>query len=197
METNELVKALRDCINKCDCATCEYRNVSDKFGEKFCFDVLMDRAADRIEKQEQQIQTLKRERDVAVEQAAMEIQELRNSLAVLGQANAALRDKVPEWIPVKEWLPEPETEVLIVCNRRGCRFVCPAIYEDGKMLTQDSDWNWNDLYDYGTYSEDDDDYFVPQGWWEDRQFTPDDVYNNPVDCEVTHWMPLPELPEEE
>ncbi len=109
----------------------------------------------------------------------------------------ALRDKVPEWIPVKERLPEPETEVLIVCNRRGCRFVCPAIYEDGKMLTQDSDWNWNDLYDYGTYSEDDDDYFVPQGWWEDRQFTPDDVYNNPVDCEVTHWMPLPELPEEE
>lgn len=165
METNELVKALRDCTNKCDCATCEYRNVSDEFGEKFSFDVLMDRAADRIEKQDAEIK--------------------------------ALRDKVPEWIPVSERLPEPETEVLIVCNRRGCRFVCPAIYEDGKMLTQDSDWNWNDLYDYGTYSEDDDDYFVPQGWWEDRQFTPDDVYNNPVDCEVTHWMPLPELPEEE
>ena len=59
METNELVKALRDCTNKCDCATCEYRNVSDEFGEKFCFDVLMDRAADRIEEQERQIQTLK------------------------------------------------------------------------------------------------------------------------------------------
>lgn len=59
METNELVKALRDCINLCDCATCEYRNVSDKFGEKFCFDVLMDRSADRTEEQERQIQTLK------------------------------------------------------------------------------------------------------------------------------------------
>lgn len=23
---------------------------------------------------------------------------------------------------------------------------------------------------------------------------PDDVYNNPVDCAVTHWMPLPESP---
>ncbi len=94
MDGNELVKALRDCINKCDCATCEYRNVSDKFGEKFCFDVLMDRAADLIEKQ------------------AIEIQELRNSLAVFGQANAALRDKVPEWIPVKERLPEIGVRVL-------------------------------------------------------------------------------------
>lgn len=59
METSELVKALRDCTNKCDCATCEYRNVSDKFEEKFCFDVLMDRATNLIEKQERQIQTLK------------------------------------------------------------------------------------------------------------------------------------------
>lgn len=47
---------------------------------------------------------------------------------------------------------------------------------------------------YGTYSEENDDYFVPKGWWENRQFTPDDVYNNPVDCAVTHWMPLPEPP---
>ena len=27
-----------------------------------------------------------------------------------------------------------------------------------------------------------------------RQFTPDDVYNSPVDCTVTDWMPLPNLP---
>lgn len=171
MDANEIVKALRKEVaaNPCVglCSTC---NIAE------CMTKLQIQAADLIEKQERQIQTLKWERDVAVEQA--------------------VRDKL-RWIPVKERLPEPETEVLIVCNRRGCRFVCPAIYEDGKMLTQDSDWNWTDLYDYGTYSEDDDDYFVPQGWWEDRQFTPDEVYNNPVDCEVTHWMPLPELPEEE
>lgn len=190
METNEIVKALRVCATTKPCSECPYKVDEGKCWTKDFA------AAELIEKQEQQIQTLKWERDVAVEQAAMEIQELRNSLAVLGQANAALQEKVPEWIPVTERLPEPETEVLIVCKRRGCRFVCPAIYEDGKMLTQDSAWNWNDLYDYGTYSEDDDDYFIPQGWWEDRQFTPDDVYNNPVDCEVTHWMSLPELPEE-
>lgn len=104
---------------------------------------------------------------------------------------------VPQWISVKDRLPEVETEVLIACDRNGYRFVCPAIYEDGTVLTQDSIWNWYELENYGTYSEENDDYFIPECWWESRQFTPDDVYNNPVDCAVTHWMPLPEPPKGE
>lgn len=105
--------------------------------------------------------------------------------------------KKSEWISVKDGPPENEQEVLIYCNRGGFKFVCPAIYEDGTMLTQNSRWNWNDLEEYGTYSEENDDYFVAKGWWENRQFTPDDVYNCPVDCEVTHWMALPKPPKEE
>jgi hypothetical protein len=104
-------------------------------------------------------------------------------------------DVVPaNWVRVKEKPPENEAEVLAVCVRSGYRFVCPAIYEDGTVLTQDSIWSWYDLDNYGTYSEENDDYFVPQGWWENRQFTPDDVYNSPIDCEVTHWMQLPKVP---
>lgn len=106
-------------------------------------------------------------------------------------------EQMPQWIPVAERLPEPETDVLAVCNRNGYIFVVPAIYEDGKMLTQDSKWNWCDIYTYGLYSEEADDYYVPSGWWENRQFNPDDVYNNLVDCPVTHWMPLPAAPGEE
>ena len=102
---------------------------------------------------------------------------------------------MPKWISVEDKLPENEMEVLVVCVRNGFRFVCPVIYEDGTVLAQDSIWNWYELDNYGTYSEENDDYFVPEGWWENRQFTPDDVYNNPVDCAVTHWAPLPELPE--
>lgn len=109
--------------------------------------------------------------------------------------NAALREK-QRWIPVAERLPEPETDVLAVCNRNGYIFVIPAIYEDGKLLTQESAWNWSDIYCYGLYDEDADDYYIPEGWWENRQFNPDDVYNNPVDCAVTHWMPLPGATEE-
>ena len=64
-----------------------------------------------------------------------------------------------DWISVKKRLPECEKEVLIWCNRNDYRFVCPAIYEDGTMLTQDSTWNWYEIDCYGTYSEDNDDYF--------------------------------------
>lgn len=109
---------------------------------------------------------------------------------------AELEAKVPRWIPVTERLPKPETEVLAVCNRNGYIFVVPAIYEDGKILTQDSMWHWNEIHEYGLYNEETDDYFIPESWWENRQFTPDDVYNNPVDCAVTHWMPLPEVAKE-
>lgn len=105
--------------------------------------------------------------------------------------------KKPEWSSVKDGPPKNEQEVLIYCNRGGFKFVYPAIYEDGTMLTQNSRWNWNDIEEYGIYSEENDDYFVPKGWWENRQFTPDDVYNCPVDCEVTHWRPLPKPPKEE
>lgn len=71
------------------------------------------------------------------------------------------------------------------------RFACPAIYENGTILRGESCWNWTDIEQYGLYSVADDDYKIPEGWWENRHFTPDDVYNNPVDCVVTHWMPLP------
>lgn len=117
---------------------------------------------------------------------------LRAQIAIVGLPAA---DVAPVgWISVKDKLPEPETEVLAVCVRNGYRFICPVIFEDGTMLTQNSMWNWYELENYGTYSEENDDYFVPEGWWENRQFTPDDIYNNPVDCTVTHWMPLPEPP---
>ena len=116
-----------------------------------------------------------------------------NVIERLTAENAALREK-ERWIPATERMPEPETGVLAVCNRNGYIFVIPAIYEDGKLLTQESAWNWSDIYCYGLYDEEADDYYIPEGWWENRQFNPDDVYNNPVDCAVTHWMPLPDAP---
>lgn len=100
------------------------------------------------------------------------------------------------WIPCSERMPETETEVMALCRRGGVSFACPAMYEDGTIITSESIWNWNEIEGYGLYSEEADDWFIPEGWWEYRQFNDDDVYNNIIDCAVTHWQPLSELPKE-
>lgn len=110
--------------------------------------------------------------------------------------HAADVEPVRHWIPCSERKPEPETEVQAVCRRGGVSFVCPAMYEDGTVLKGDSIWNWNNIEEYGLYCEDADDWFIPEGWWEYRQFNDDDTYNNLIDCAVTHWQPLPKPPEE-
>ena len=99
-----------------------------------------------------------------------------------------------EWISVKERLPEPETEVVILALRKNFKIMTTAMYEDGTVSTDDSIWNWYDI-DFN-YDEENDQYLIPEGWWEYRHYNPDDVYNNCVDDIVTHWMPLPKPPKE-
>lgn len=109
--------------------------------------------------------------------------------------------KMSEWISVKDRLPEPEQEVLICTVKmyRGKAYkgITTAMYEDGTIFTEDSVWNWSDIEYLGDYDEERDDWKISSGWWEERHYNPDDVYNNVVDDEVTHWMPLPEPPKEE
>ena len=77
----------------------------------------------------------------------------------------ALRDKVPEWIPVSERLPEPEKMVLLTVSGKFKNISFVDVYELGEF---DTDEGW-----------------ILEMWpeWKDPK--------------VTHWMPLPELPEEE
>lgn len=163
MNNEEILKALRCCVYT-ECTKCPLNNGDPMDIE--CVSEMVRTAADLIEK-------------------------MTDRCARYAEEIAVLQER-QKWVPVTERLPEPETDVLAVCNRNGCIFVVQAIYEDGKMLTEDSAWNWNDICEYGLYDEENDDYYIPEGWWEDRQFTPDDVYNNPIDCAVTHWMPLPD-----
>ena len=109
----------------------------------------------------------------------------------------------PHWILCSERLPECEQEVLIctrkkvyVSRKSGFEWIekpiiTPALYEDGAMLEIDSKWRWEDI-DYAGWNEEEDCGIIPEGWWENRHFNPDEVYNNPVDREVIAWMPLPE-----
>lgn len=88
--------------------------------------------------------------------------------------------------------PKVETEVLILYRNEIDGYgITTAHYEDGKVFLQDSEWNWENLPDWGTYDEEQDDYRIPKGWWEYRHFNPDEVYNNQVDRPVVGWMPLP------
>ena len=85
-----------------------------------------------------------------------------------------------------------EEDVLILfetaCGGYG---ITTAHYEDGTVLSQKSAFYWEEIFEWGTYDEESDDYFIPKGWWEYRYFNPDDVYNNRVDSPVVGWMPLP------
>lgn len=104
-----------------------------------------------------------------------------------------------EWnrdgIPVAEQLPQVETEVYVTARRKyrdGTyrEIVTIAMYEDGTVLENDSCWNWNEIN--GEWDEENDCYIIPEGWWENRHYNPDDVYNNAVDDEVIAWRPMPE-----
>lgn len=104
-----------------------------------------------------------------------------------------------KWIPVTERLPEPETEVVILAERKTYSFkgkvtthhiVTTGMYEDGSKNTEDSNWVWET--DGFEYDEELDAYIIPEGWWEWKHYIDDECHNYAIDDVVTHWMPLPE-----
>mgnify|MGYP004657311101 FL=1 len=128
----------------------------------------------------------------------------RKERLVQGAASAAYRDAQktvvaaptvslwPEWRDPDKDPPKVETEVLILYRNEIDGYgITTAHYEDGNVFLQDSEWNWENLPDWGTYDEEQDDYRIPEGWWEYRHFNPDEVYNNRIDRPVVGWMPLP------
>lgn len=135
--------------------------------------------------------------------AAKAIEDLNKQLDQANEAIKADNDYIyelskPKWIRVTERLPKCEQEVLISTEKKLVgreayidSVVTPAIYEDGTMRENDSIWHWEDI-DWAGWDEEEDCGIIPEGWWENRHFNPDDVYNNPVDRKVVAWMPMPE-----
>ena len=97
------------------------------------------------------------------------------------------------WVDVSERLPKCEEEVQITTRRKYKDeyhyIVTNAFYEDGTMLENDSDWNWNEC-NFEKYDDEEDCYIIDEGWWEYKHYNADDVYNNAVDDEVIAWKPL-------
>ena len=105
---------------------------------------------------------------------------------------------VQEWVSVDDRLPESGAHVLICCemHRYGGKiagkYVCDGYYaEANKIIAGGFPDECN-----CEYSEEDDEYYLCEGWYEVIKNW-DDYNSVTVEDLVTHWMPLPEPPKGE
>lgn len=77
-------------------------------------------------------------------------------------------------------------------NGKLYRRVVKAVYFPYHHCTvEDMGWNMDDgIPDDCEYSEEDDSYWIPQGWYEVCDYSPDYSYFT-IDDKVTAWMKLP------
>lgn len=99
-----------------------------------------------------------------------------------------------QWISVEEQLPESGKHVLACCKVKwlggGSRaYICDAFYAAPKSVTCGYSEECSDEYD-----EETDEYYLLSGWYEVIKNW-DDYSCIVIPDFVTHWMPLPDLPE--
>ena len=111
------------------------------------------------------------------------------------QGYADGRSAAPRWVRCEEEHPKSGTHVLACCEVHGIggyrsRYVCDAFHTDAKSIP----CQYSDDID-SEYDEETDEYYFPEGWWEVIKNW-DDYSCVAINDFVTHWMPLPEPPQE-
>ena len=102
---------------------------------------------------------------------------------------------VQEWISVKDRLPENGVHVLLCCeiHRYGGeiagKYVCDGYYAEANKIIAGG---FPDECDC-EYSEEDDEYYLCEGWYEVIKNW-DDYNSVAVEDFVTHWIPMPQPP---
>lgn len=94
------------------------------------------------------------------------------------------------WISVIYYLPEAGKKVLATFeNSHGKRRIICGHYVPRWTIESDCE---EDSYD--EYSDEEDAYFLCEGWYENIENWGDFSSVHVCEGDVTHWMPLPEAP---
>ena len=94
---------------------------------------------------------------------------------------------LPHWIPCSERLPEETVLVTVKTKTSKYRYVCEAVWIPRWTWKASFD-NWEDCSEY---NEDEDEFYVNEGWYE-RVHNWDEYSYIGIEDEVLAWMPLPE-----
>lgn len=97
-------------------------------------------------------------------------------------------DAPVKWIPVTERLPASGVEVLACYRSLGGWHIIRAHWAAANTVESGSE------SDIGEYDEATDQYYDPQGWYE--QIDNWDTYSRVtvIQGEISHWMPMPAPP---
>jgi hypothetical protein len=102
------------------------------------------------------------------------------------------------WISVKDKLPETGETVLIRIQSKSYskykRTTCAAHIGYHECTTEDDDWKDSEVDT--EYDEEKDCYWIPECWYEINVVDDNPNWILDDDYVVTHWMSLPEPPEE-
>ena len=92
----------------------------------------------------------------------------------------------PHWIPCSEKMPSETVIATVETKAFKHRYVCEAVWIPR--------WTWKASFDEwedcSEYNEDDDEYYVLEGWYE-RVHNWDEYAYVAIDDNVIAWMPMP------
>lgn len=113
---------------------------------------------------------------------------IRQALARSTQAAPASQE-APSWISVEDRMPGlgPNCCVLATYQTNYGKPTVVRAYFAPKHTIEST----NDADEFADYSEEDDCYYTPEGWYECNTH---EETNWQIDKQVTHWMPLPKAP---
>lgn len=101
------------------------------------------------------------------------------------------------WIPVSERLPDNNTKVQVTgvryseYTKKNIYVRFNAKYIGKHSIKVDDMWSYCEDYDWNDYVEEEDEYYVNEGWYETIENWDDYTEVYVSDYEVIAWQPLP------